>query len=399
VLRLLVFVSTVVFVDTVFYSALTPLLPRYSAVLGLSKSEAGVLAAGYAAGTLCGALPAGLLAARVGVRPTVLTGLALMAVASVVFAFGRSIVVLDVARFLQGVGGAASWAGALAWLIGAAPADRRGELLGTALAAGIAGALLGPALGAIADLLGPRPVFASVGVVGAVMMFWALRMTPVAAEPARAGALGAGLGDPVMYAGMWLVALPGLLFGTIGVLVPLRMAELGAGSAMIAVVFLVSAGFEAIVSPLSGRAADRRGRLSPALLGVSLAVVPVALMSATHTVWGLAGLVLLISPAVGILWAPALALLSDVAESHGVAQGLAFSLVNLAWAAGQTLGSAGSARLAQTAGDAAPFLLLASLCSASGLALAVLRRRTRHRAGLAPARSRARSPHGWSRGP
>ena len=376
-LRLLVFVATVVFVDTVFYSALTPLLPRYSAELGLSKSEAGVLAASYAAGTLCGALPAGLLAARVGVRPTVLTGLALMAVASLVFAFGRSILVLDVARFLQGVGGAASWAGALAWLIGAAPADRRGELLGTALAAGIGGALLGPALGAVADLLGPRPVFASVALIGAGMMTWAMRMTPVAPEPPRAGALVTGMRDPVMYAGMWLVALPGLIFGTIGVLVPLRMAELSAGSALIAVVFLVGAGLEAIVSPLSGRAADRRGRLGPALAGVCLAVVPVALLSATHTVWGLAALVLLVSPAVGILWAPALALLSDVAESHGIAQGLAFSLVNLAWAAGQTLGSAGSARLAQTAGDAAPFLLLATLCSASGLAIALLRRRTR----------------------
>ena len=376
-LRLLVFVATVVFVDTVFYSALTPLLPRYSAELGLSKSEAGVLAASYAAGTLCGALPAGLLAARVGVRPTVLTGLALMAVASVAFAFGGSILVLDVARFLQGVGGAASWAGALAWLIGAAPPDRRGELLGTALAAGIGGALLGPALGAVADLLGPQPVFASVGLIGAGMMAWAMRMTPVAPEPTRSGALGAGMRDPVMYAGMWLVALPGLIFGTIGVLVPLRMAELSAGSALIAVVFLVAAGFEAIVSPLSGRVADRRGRLGPALAGVCLAVVPVALLSATHTVGALAALVLVVSPAVGILWAPALALLSDVADSHGIAQGLAFSLVNLAWAAGQTLGSAGSARLAQTAGDAAPFLLLASLCSATGLALALLRRRTR----------------------
>ena len=54
------------------------------------------------------------MAARVGVRPTVLAGLALMVVASIAFAFARSIVVLDVARFVQGVGGAASWAGAMA---------------------------------------------------------------------------------------------------------------------------------------------------------------------------------------------------------------------------------------------------------------------------------------------
>ena len=367
--RLLVFVATVVFVDTVFYSALTPLLPRYSAELGLDKAQAGVLAASYAAGTLVGALPAGVLAARVGVRPTVLTGLALMAISSVAFAFGTSAPVLDVARFLQGVGGAASWAGALGWLIGAAPAERRGELIGAALAAGIAGALFGPAVGALADLLGPRPVFASVGVISAAMIAWALRMPPAVSEPTRLRALAAGLRVPALYAGMWLITLAGLLFGTMGVLLPLQMADVGAGTAVIAAVFLVAAGLEALVSPLSGRLADRRGRLMPVVFGVGAAAVPVALMAVSHTVWSLAALLLLASPAIGILWAPAAALLADVAEDLGIAQGLGFALVNLAWAAGQTLGSAGSARLAQSAGDALPFLLLSALCVGSGLLL------------------------------
>ena len=368
--RLLVFAATVVFVDTVFYSALTPLLPRYSAELGLGKAQAGVLAASYAAGTFVGALPAGVLAARVGVRPTVLTGLALMAVASVAFAFGTSVLVLDVARFFQGVGGAASWAGALGWLIGAAPADRRGELIGAALAAGIGGALFGPAVGALADVLGPRPVFGSVGVIAAAMMAWALKMPPADPEPTRLRALVGAFRVPGLYAGMWLVALAGLLFGTIGVLLPLQMAAVGAGTALIAAVFLVASGLEAVVSPLSGRVADRRGRLAPVLFGVCAAAAPVALMAFSHTVWALAALLLLASPAIGILWAPAVALLADVAEDLGIAQGLGFAVVNLAWAAGQTLGSAGSARLAQAAGDALPFLLLSALCVGSGLALA-----------------------------
>lgn len=368
--RLLVFAATVVFVDTVFYSALTPLLPRYSAELGLGKAQAGVLAASYAAGTFVGALPAGVLAARVGVRPTVLTGLALMAVSSVAFAFGTSVLVLDVARFFQGVGGAASWAGALGWLIGAAPAERRGELIGAALAAGIGGALFGPAVGALADVLGPRPVFGSVGVIAAAMMAWALKMPPADPEPTRLRALVAAFRVPGLYAGMWLVALAGLLFGTIGVLLPLQMAAVGAGTASIAAVFLVASGLEAVVSPLSGRVADRRGRLAPVLVGVGAAAAPVALMGFSHSVWALAVLLLLAAPAIGILWAPAVALLADVAEHLGIAQGLGFAVVNLAWAAGQTLGSAGSARLAQAAGDALPFLLLSALCVGSGLALA-----------------------------
>src|SRR3954452_74019 len=110
--RLLLFASLVVLVDTSFYAAITPLLPDLTDKYGLSKTGAGILAAAYPAGTFAGGLPGGWLAARVGVKPTVLVGLALMTLSSVGFAFGDSVLVLDVARFIQGIGGAASWAGA-----------------------------------------------------------------------------------------------------------------------------------------------------------------------------------------------------------------------------------------------------------------------------------------------
>src|SRR3954453_11238299 len=145
-----------------FYAAITPLLPHYVDELGLSKTGAGVLAGAYAAGTLLGALPGGLMAARIGVKRTVLFGLGCMVVASLAFAFGTSAGLLVAARFVQGWGGAASWAGALAWLIGRAPAERRGEFIGTALGAAIAGALFGPVLGGIGQALGPEPAFAGV---------------------------------------------------------------------------------------------------------------------------------------------------------------------------------------------------------------------------------------------
>jgi MFS family permease len=142
--RLLLLASTVVLVDTSFYAAITPLLPELTDQYGLSKAGAGLLAAAYPAGTFAGGLPGGLLAARWGVKPTVLLGLALMVVSSIGFAFANSVVMLDIARFVQGLGGAASWAGAMAWLAAAAPRDQRGQMIGSAMGAAIAGALLGP---------------------------------------------------------------------------------------------------------------------------------------------------------------------------------------------------------------------------------------------------------------
>src|ERR1051325_278130 len=93
--RLLLLVGAVVLVDTMFYAALTPLLPHYADDLGLSKAGAGVLAVSCAFGALVAGIPAGVLRARVGVKPTLLLGLAGMTVTTALFGFAHSIWLLD----------------------------------------------------------------------------------------------------------------------------------------------------------------------------------------------------------------------------------------------------------------------------------------------------------------
>jgi MFS family permease len=385
--RLVAFVCVVVFVDTMFYAAITPLLPTLKDQYDLSKSAAGILAAAYPAGTLVGAIPGGWMASRFGVRRTVISGLGLMVGASVAFAFADNIVVLDIARFTQGLGGAASWAGALGWLIGAAPRDRRGELIGTGLAAAVAGALFGPVLGAAAHALGQGPVFGAVGVAGVGLMLWASRLEGADVGGATSWrTLLSSLGDRRVAAGMWLTTLPSILYGTMTVLGPLRLDELGAGTAAIAGVFLGSAGLEALAAPVVGRVSDRRGRLLPSLLGVTGGGVAMLVLPWPSSAWVLAVLIILSGPLIGILYTPAMAMLSDGAESFGVAQGFAFSLVNLAWASGQALGDAGSARLADAVGDHVPYLVLAGAC---GVTLVVLLREVARRSPQRSLASRA----------
>jgi len=370
--RLLLLASAIVFVDTAFYAAITPLLPHYVDELGISKSAAGVLSATYPAGTFVGALPGGWLAARAGVRPTTLLGLSIMGAASVAFAFGTSVLVLDAARFVQGVGGAMTWAGALGWLIGEAPRERRGELIGSAMGAAIVGALFGPVLGALADAAGPEPVFSSVAVVALGLIAWTLR-TPARAPspPPRLATLLEAVRDRSVQLGIWLMCLPGLLFGTLNVLAPLRMDALGAGAAVIAACFLVAAGLEAIVAPVVGRISDRRGRRAPARAGLAAGAVVMALLPWPSAAWQLGALIVLAAPSIGILWSPAIATLSDGAERHGIEQAIAFAFVNVAWALGQTTGAAGSARLADLTTDRVPYLVLAAACA---LTFAALRR-------------------------
>jgi MFS family permease len=370
--RLLAFTCVVVFVDTLFYAAITPILPELSDEYGLSKSAAGVLAAAYPAGTFVGAIPGGWMAARVGVRPTVLVGLGLMVVSSIGFALGDNILVLDISRFVQGIGGAASWAGALGWLLGAAPRDRRGQYIGTALAAAVAGALFGPVLGAAAGALGQEPVFGAVAVVGVGLIVLALQMEAQQPEgDSRLSTLLGSLSDRRVAAGMWLTTLPGVLFGTVAVLGPLRLDELGAGATAIAAAFLAAAAIEAIVAPVIGRLSDRRGRFLPSIIGVAGGGLIMLLLPWPESALGLGVLIVLAGPLIGLLYTPAMAMLSDGADHAGVAQGFAFALVNLAWATGQTAGAAGSARLADATNDHVPYLVLAVVCA---LTLATLLR-------------------------
>src|SRR6476660_8811864 len=163
--RLLFLASAMIFFDVAFFAAIAPLLPQYVDELGLSKAEAGVLSAAYAAGTLLGSLPAGFVASRVGPRKAVIHGLLLVGFSSLVFGFANQIALLDAARFIQGIAGALIWSGALTWLITTAPEEERGSVIGKALGTAIAGALLGPALGAIAGAIGTEPVFSSVLVI------------------------------------------------------------------------------------------------------------------------------------------------------------------------------------------------------------------------------------------
>src|SRR5256714_2853285 len=112
--RLLLLVCALVWVDTMLYAALTPLLPHFAHELHLSKAGAGVLVAAYAAGALVGGLPGGLATTRLGRQPAVLIGLALMGLSRLAFAFVHGFWPLAAARLVHGCRSGFTWAGSFA---------------------------------------------------------------------------------------------------------------------------------------------------------------------------------------------------------------------------------------------------------------------------------------------
>jgi predicted MFS family arabinose efflux permease len=375
--RLLLLISAIVFIDTSFYAAITPLLPYYADHEHLTKTSAGILSGAYPAGTLIASIPAGALAARVGPRALLAAGLTLLAVTSIVFGLAQSIVLLDVARFAQGMGGALSWTGGMGWLSGMAPPERRGQMMGTAMAAATGGALMGPVLGAVARWIGTGVTFGGVGVIAALMLVAVLGFPGREPRAERiAGSLREAVRQPVVARGLWLVACAALLFGTLNVLLPLRIDRAGGSAAVIAVVWVLTAGFESIVNPVSGRHADRHGWTGIARLGlVGGALVAVGAGASTALV-ALVIVGLASGPVIGVLWTPGLVLLGQGSDDAGFDHTYAFALMNLAWAAAQTVATAGGGALAHATTDIVPLLVVASVAVVTAAAMT----RTRARA-------------------
>lgn len=360
--RLLILASAAIFFDVTFFAAIAPLLPDYVDDLGLTKAEAGFLSAAYAAGTLLGSLPAGYVASRVGPRRTVILGLLLFGCSSLVFGFAEEIVLLDGSRFIQGIAGALIWSGALTWLITTAPEEKRGAVIGTALGTAVAGALLGPALGAAAGSIGTEPVFGSVLVITLILSFAASRLPETRSpttQPLRE-VMATLVSRPVMEAAAF-VAVPSVMFGAIEVLVPLRIDDLGGSHGLIAGGFIGGAALEAVLAPLAGRISDRVGRRTPFVTGLSICAVAMVGIAVVTTLGAVLGALIVTSLGAGLCFAPALTLISDVAESSDLHQGFAAGLSNMAWASGQVIGGVGGGVVASLTGNAVPSIAIALL--------------------------------------
>jgi MFS family permease len=358
----------VVVVDTAFFAVLTPLLPAYGTALGLSKSAVGILTGAFAAGVLLAALPSGSLAARLGVRPTLLLGLGLTGVTSVLFGLSSRYGLLVLTRFGAGIGSACSWTAAVGWLARAAPPDRRGELIGFAISAAVAGSLLGPLLGAAAAWYGTGAAFGAVAAACAVLAALVLTL-PEPAAGSRSVPMTAALRMRPIRAPLGLILLAPLLFAVLGVLVPLSLGARGWEAGRLGMLYALAAALEAGVHPLLGRWADRQGALAPIRVGLLGSMVVLAGLAGTAGPWLMAALVVAAAITFGATLVPGMALLTRTADAAGLDAVRAIALANLGWALGHAAGAPLCGWLADRVGDTATYLAFAGVCVAVLLAL------------------------------
>ena len=360
-------VQALVLFESIMYSVVTPVLPHYAHSLGASKSSIGLLVAAYPAGMLPGALLGGWIATRFGVRRTTLVGLLLFSASSIAFGFGTDIATLDAMRFVQGIACGCIWSGGLTWVIAVAPRERRGEVLGSVIAAAIFGTILGPVMGTAAVALGTDVVFTFLGAICVVLAAWTFRHPqPPPAETGDGAPLRTLVSSSGMMLGLWLVLLEAGTLGALSTLLPLRLSHIGASGIVIGITFVLASVLSTLVAPMVGRVTDRRGAGVPLCAGLLTTAALVLLMPLPHTVFLLAALsVITVGGPLTAYTIPAISLITESAERIGLALIVSTMMFNIAWAIGETVGAPAAASISQATTDAVPLLALAVIMVAT----------------------------------
>ena len=361
---------TTVALDLVGFGIVLPILPLYAQRYGASPAMIGALVASFSFAQLVCAPLLGRLSDRIGRRPVLLLSLVGTAVGSLLTGLAPGLALLFVGRLLDGASGA-SVSVAQAAVVDVAAPEERARLLGLLSAAFGVGFVVGPALGALAALGGPRLPFLLAAAVAALNALRAHRHLPETRRPQ------AGVVPPapsarrrrrtgplllVMFASVAAFAAFEATFALYGeARLGFTIGSTGAVFAFAGVVVALSSG--GLVHPAVARFGNG-GTLRLALLLNVLGLGVLALASTwTATITGLAVL------AVGQgLVAPTLAaLVADRTEERrrGGALGIQQAAGGLARIAGPLLGGAAF----ELGGSGAPMVAGAALTAAAAVAV------------------------------
>lgn len=318
-----------IYVPTLFSSvslqALLVLLPLYVVDQGIGAAFAALLIGLRGAGMLFFDLPVGLLLARFGDKPVLVSGLVAMAVSTAMFAIFDSTLVMGVAAVLSGMGFTAWMVGRQSYIRDSCDVSERGRAIATMAGTMRIGAFVGPALGtAVAQAFGFGVAFTAAAISAAVAMLivaryarnvapdeqpdepYLSRIKGIVASNARILSTGgmASMGLQLMRAGRTL-------------LIPLYGHFLGLDIAAIGLIISIAAVVDAAMFVPVGMIMDRYGRKWASVPCLVLSAASLALLPLTQGFYSLLAVSVLAGFANGLGTGSLLTLGSDLAPSRG----------------------------------------------------------------------------------
>ena len=354
-----------IFAAELGWAGVSPLLPSFEDRYALSDVTTGLIVAVAAVGILLVSLPASALTNRLSVRTLTLWSLAGLGLGSLGVGISSTYLALLAARLVYGAGLGALWVTGTAWLHDAAGEDGPRALALTTSVVGGAN-LIGPA---VAGSLGERyslgtPFVLLGGVVAVLLLALALLRSPsgraVEPGPPLREMVRAARADAMMVSSLLLALVIGLMWMSVELLAPLRLAEHGYSAARIGVVFSGVSVVFAVASAITSGRAERYAtiRLSSAWTAAFAACVLIALVGVgpAPTIVFLLGMGL----TTGVLVALTYPLGVAGAAQGGFNVAVVGALLNLCWAVSGLLGPMIGGTAAEVVDDRLWFLGLAA---------------------------------------
>lgn len=274
------------FVDMVGLTMVIPLLPFYATEYGASASLVGVLVSAFSVAQLAVAPAWGWFSDRYGRRPAILAGLAVTALAYLLFSAAESVTALLVSRVVQGLG-AGTIGVVQAYVADVSAPEQRTKSLGWLSAVTSLGAVVGPAFGSAMVALGGRQApglgAALLSLLVAAFAWRFLResrqTTPTGGHPHASAATGRGIlvgvvsrwSEPSSRL-IWIYAVAiGAFYGTIQTVPLLLMDRFGVTERNVGYFVMYLGGMGVIARTLVlGPAVDGLGEVRLSRLGILL---------------------------------------------------------------------------------------------------------------------------------
>lgn len=285
-------------VSFIGFGAVVPLIPLTARELGASVAEAALVVALMGVGTLLGALPAGVLAARFGEKKALLGALIVDVICLLVCAFAPNEWVLASAVFVIGLSGAVLTLARQSYLTVAVPLDFRARALSTLGGVFRIGSLIGPLVGAaVVSVWGLQAAYlvaAGTSTIAAAVTVALPDLPSPDQAPTEKVRLGRVLREhsrAFVTAGVGAAALM-LVRASRDALLPLWCEQVGLDAPTTSLIFALSYGIDMTLFYLGGMVMDRFGRrwvavpamvimgCGFALLPLTSSVVTVALVAA-----------------------------------------------------------------------------------------------------------------------
>ncbi len=246
-----------------------PFLTLTAQERGVSLAAIGVMASSYLVAQMILQLPMGALSDRIGRVFPLAIGLFVEAVATVGFTFAHSAPSFILLRSGQGIGVAILYPAFRALIADVTPTNRRGQAYAVVGAAFSGGMLLGPPIGGVmATFVGINWLYTAAGLIEVVVaigtLAYMIRLIPPPREAPEKISVPFRELISRPLAGAFILGFAGQFqFGLFSGIWSIYLKDLGASDFQIGLSFSTFSVTFMLLSPFSGRLADRSGALAP----------------------------------------------------------------------------------------------------------------------------------------